>query len=122
MSYWVKIYILLFWWNLVSIATQASTPPNQTLEFIQNRGQWKPNVQFMAPLATGRLYVEATGFTYALYAPQTKPAHTNIPATPGSRLRCHAYSIKFAGSHPMVPVAEEALTTTYNYFLGADPT
>ncbi|OUJ69785.1 hypothetical protein BXP70_26095 [Hymenobacter crusticola] len=76
----------------------------------------------MTPLATGRLYIEATGFTYALYDPLTKPAHANIPATPGSQLRCHAYSLTFAGSHPTVPVAEEALATTYNYFLGADPT
>ncbi len=122
MSYLKKTYSLFAFLFLISSVAAASAPPAQTVEFIQNQGQWNAKVRFSAALATGRLFLESTGFTYALLDPRTMPTDSaGGHAGRDSPLRCHAYSMTFAGSQPTTPIAEAALPTRYNYFLGADP-
>ncbi|MBO0357018.1 gliding motility-associated C-terminal domain-containing protein [Hymenobacter sp. BT186] len=114
----VTNYLLLF-----SALAAESTPAPKHLEFVANQGQWAPQVRFAGALAAGQLFAEPTGFTYALYNPHTLPTdsggqHTSRPG----RLRCHAYSVTFAGGQPVSPEGLEPTTEVRNYFLGQNTT
>ncbi|MCC2547175.1 gliding motility-associated C-terminal domain-containing protein [Hymenobacter sp. BT175] len=123
MLYLKKALLLLAFLLLTRTSLLASGSPPQTVEFIQNQGQWDAKAQFSAALTSGRLFLESSGFTYALFDPRTMPVDSARGHTSqASLLRCHAYSMTFAGSQPTTPVAEMPLSVRYNYFLGADPT
>jgi gliding motility-associated-like protein len=46
-----------------------SQPGTSNIEFVENKGQWDPRVQFRGELPTGALFLEKKGFSTVLYNP-----------------------------------------------------
>jgi len=119
---------------LFSIAVVLATPlfagSNETetttisARFIQNKGQWPPQVLFGAKLSSGMIFIEKDGLSFNLYEPNA--AHTiyeNIHHNqPGSQeIKAHSFKIQFKNS--LIPVAEgkQIYSDHVNYFIGNDP-
>ncbi|UYZ57784.1 DUF7948 domain-containing protein [Hymenobacter latericus] len=98
----------------------AAPAPAQHIEFIPNKGQWPQPVHYMAPLVHGRLFLEATGWTYALAEPIDP--HTKSATSGQAQLRAHAVRMEFVGARPETQLQPATLTgEVRNYLLGADP-
>ncbi|HEY4109275.1 PKD domain-containing protein [Puia sp.] len=119
------------------------------IEFVENKGQWDPRVQFKGELPNGALYLEKKGFSAMLYNAddlrRMTEAHHGIsgpggafhgagPKVLGSKqavstggsgsaagLRAHAYRVSFDGaSDDAAIVPDKALPGLNNYFIGND--
>ncbi|MET4105522.1 gliding motility-associated C-terminal domain-containing protein [Hymenobacter sp. UYP22] len=115
-------------------ATAAPRPVNapepvQSLEFVENKGQWPRAALFRAEVPGGQLYLTASGFTYSLLHPadvaalshhgQSSNAAQRQPAP--SLLRGHAYTMSFEGGSSRPALATQQPTEgTRNYFRGSD--
>ncbi|GAB3859872.1 hypothetical protein GCM10028822_37140 [Hymenobacter terrigena] len=122
--------------NLPSAAqAQPANPPasaTQTLEFIENKGQWDGHARYVAALPSGRLFAEADGLTFALLdapalahhgaAAHHEPVDGQPIAPADSVFRGHAVMLRFVGAAPTTRlVPAEATADRRNYFLGTDP-
>jgi len=120
----LKPATLLLWTLCVASAAGRATPlPTRpaSVEFIRNDGQWPAVVRFAAPLANGQLFLENSGFTYALTSPRPhQPADDNDDARPVPH-RGHAYQVRLEGSLNAEPVGEQPTPGRRNYFRGDDP-
>ena len=113
---------------LLPLAARATSPGPAagSLEFIRNQGQWAEPVRYAAALPGGRLFVQATGLTYAFYDPAFLGQHhhsgTGAPAAPaGGTIAAHAYSVFFEKASPRARLtATEATPGERNYFVGSD--
>ena len=119
-------YSLLLAFTLLALRGAAAAPtpaeqPAQTLEFVENKGQWDARAQYVAALPAGRLFVGPTGFTYSFVSPAALRAHHEHTA-PTDHLPGHAYSVTFEGASAAAAISAEQPTADYrNYFLGNDP-
>ncbi|RSK37167.1 DUF7948 domain-containing protein [Hymenobacter metallilatus] len=103
--------------------------PHQSLEFVENKGQWPRPVFFRADVPAGQLYLTATGFTYSFLDPAAlRTASHHHEATTGPQrpapatVRGHAYTVSFVGGNPrVVPQASQPTAGTRNYFQGNNP-
>lgn len=112
---------------------------SQNIEFIENKGQWDARVKFMGKVDAGAFFVEKDGFKVLQhdtkdYAQLTEMIHghladlegyssANSKGKPtGLTLKSHAYKVNFLGGNPNPEVvADKALPTYNNYFIGNDP-
>jgi gliding motility-associated-like protein len=105
---------------------------SQTVEFVENRGQWDGRAKFMGKVPAGAFFVEADGYTVVQHNPEewaryTKSGHgQSAGKTAGSpeseTLHSHAYKVKFEGANPSPQIiADKPLSTYNNYFIGDDP-
>lgn len=100
----------------------------QTVEFVENKGQWDSRVKYMGKVPAGAFMVEEDGFTVVQHNPEewasfTEAVHGhktgNKPAA--TTLHSHAYRVRFEGSNPSPRIiADKPLYTYNNYFIG-DP-
>ena len=96
--------------------------------FVENGGQWPEHVLASAEISGGRLYLEEHGLTYnfldvssvsAVHGSGVNPE--DLLGTP--RIRGHAYAVQFVGARKVKEAERrDASPTTFNYFLGDDPT
>ncbi|WP_181305234.1 PKD domain-containing protein [Rufibacter sp. XAAS-G3-1] len=104
----------------------------RSLEFVENKGQWPKQVAFAAEVPGGKLFLQPTGFVYALRdsaSTNRKHGHsqeTDAPTQrtigPSSIVRNHAYSVTFENANPAPALQpQEATEGTRNYYLGKDP-
>jgi hypothetical protein len=97
-------------------------PTTHALEFIENRGQWDARARYAAQVGPGaRLFVEATGLTYALTA--GLPDHGPHAATPrASALKGHALRVEFVqpGPEARLTAPEAPAPGARHYLRGAD--
>jgi gliding motility-associated-like protein len=108
---------------------------SQTIEFIENKGQWDPQVKYMGRVSAGAFFVQQDGFTVlqhntedwarltnVLHRHNEEGATMNRMAEEGITVRSHAYKVNFLGgtTNPTI-VADKALPTYNNYFIGNDP-
>ncbi|HEX8507843.1 MAG TPA: hypothetical protein VF630_20950, partial [Hymenobacter sp.] len=102
---------------------QRPAPAENTLEFIENKGQWDEHVRYAAPLPGGRLFAEADGLTFALLAGGGPAQHhhgaADVPAPEGP-VRGHALTLHFEGAAPATVTAETPTAERRNYLLGND--
>ncbi|OWP64964.1 hypothetical protein CDA63_00985 [Hymenobacter amundsenii] len=104
--------------------------PGQTLEFVENKGQWPKVVRYQAELPGGRLYLTPTGFTYSFLEPAAlerlnhrHEAPTDQPRQPepAAPVRGHAYTVSFEGGNARAPLMPTQPTAgTRNYFVGSN--
>jgi len=116
------------------------------IEFVQNRGQWDPQVNFKGEVNAGAFFLHKQGFTALLHNPGewakinenhgglTGPAGKNFfsgqqAAKNGEAgdgrpvLHSHAYRVRFVGSNEQVEIIPDKPLPSYNnYFIGNDPT
>ncbi|HEX8350696.1 MAG TPA: PKD domain-containing protein, partial [Hymenobacter sp.] len=106
----------------MSTATATSTPQSQTLEFVENQGQWDERARYIAELPAGRLFIENGGLTYAWYDATALNHHASAQPSPASdQLRAHALRVRFVGSSEQAALTTEEQTREIrNYFYGND--
>ncbi|PKP47133.1 MAG: hypothetical protein CVT95_06045 [Bacteroidetes bacterium HGW-Bacteroidetes-12] len=110
--------------TLVIFATTAKS--QESVSFLENKGQWHNNALFKAELKGGYLYLEQNRLTFNLYDTKKVEAlsHNHNPTTPFSNtLNWHAYSVDFVGGNLAPTIIKKDSTLAYfNYFLGNDKT
>lgn len=91
--------------------------------FVENKGQWHPNVKYNKTLPYGNLYLEKDGFTYNLYDKSyIHELHHNKRAVMPDSIQGHAIMTKFVGiSDSSKMIAHHPSSFYLNYILGNDP-
>ncbi|KUG08233.1 gliding motility-associated C-terminal domain-containing protein [Solirubrum puertoriconensis] len=116
----VACWLLLLTAVAATTSASAAPAPAQHLEFIPNQGQWPQPVRYMAPLVHGRMFLEATGWTYAFSEPidpHTKPADPHP-----QDIRAHAVRMEFVNARPNLELRPNTPSgEVRNYLLGNDP-
>lgn len=120
-------YLLLIFFAANVIVTFAT--PKPSIRFIRNEGQWEASVRYRADIPGGYLLVKNTGVQYVFYDTEAlSTIHTGrLDAKSGRKtigpIKGHAYEMTFKDAN-LTPKIEAVSpnTTTYNYFLGNDPT
>jgi gliding motility-associated-like protein len=108
----------------------------QTLEYIENKGQWHHDVHFKAQLSAGALFLRPDGYRVLQYHTEDYGQalrhasghdfsnHAVNPAQSGMHevsIRSHAYDVGFANANPKAVASTERQMPGYNnYFLGTD--
>jgi len=94
-------------------------------QFVENQGQFHPNVLYRTDLPNGFLYLERNALTYHFYDTDLRrQLHDGdfIGSTDNLAMRFHAYKATFVGANPVPKVkATEKYRNYYNFFLGNDP-
>ncbi|WP_324675283.1 gliding motility-associated C-terminal domain-containing protein [Hymenobacter sp. GOD-10R] len=124
MRYWRNLYSLFIFWSIATTAL-ASPSPQQSLEFVENKGQWEAPARYVAELPAGRLFVETDGLTYAwldatsLNHHRTAAQLANAPSS--DQLRAHALRMRFVGASDQVALTStEQTKEVRNYFRGSN--
>ena len=112
------------------------------IEFVENKGQWTPEVKFKGDISTGAFYLTGKGFTVLLHNPDDLAkitgehhggfspvgtpgfAATKGPATTGAAplLRSHIYRVSFVGGNESARIIPDKPLPSYNnYYIGHDP-
>ncbi|MFN0150006.1 MAG: hypothetical protein ACKVU1_04730 [bacterium] len=98
--------------------------------FIENRGQWDASVKFAMQGAGGAVWLARDAILVDRLAtrapapplPRRGAGSLDAPDAASARERGVVLRVRFVGANPALLVAGEgALSTRYNYFLGADP-
>ena len=104
---------------------QGDAAQPSPIRFIENKGQWEPQVLFAADLPLGRVFLEQGRLTYNFC--DTRDLHERMlhrpPGAPEEfTLDCHAFTMDFVGGNPQATlVAEDIQPQYHNYFVGNDP-
>jgi gliding motility-associated-like protein len=108
----------------------ATTAFSSGIAFIQNRGQWKPDILFRAELPGGFLFLKDKSIVYVLYdRAQVAALHAGKKLLNGaartsfsSQISAHGVEMKFENCNAEIEhTAKQPISTKYNYFLGNDP-
>ena len=126
-----KNYIFLLFSSLIFYYSYSQDYGN--VQFVENRGQWDSRVLYMAQVPAGAIYIHQSGYTIVQHDPKEweqlyEAAHGHTTDGQASRLKTgfnvksHAYKVNFlnASSKTQV-VADKALQTVNNYYIGNDP-
>lgn len=137
-------FLLLFVLTIITFYTgELKANPNQHpayLKFIENKGQWNPNVLFQANVPGQEIYTERQGFSFVFFDPAQvdAAAHCGLEhngANPvcehesnpyyesyNGNINVHAVKVRFleANTNPVIE-KQEVLSERYNYFIGNDP-
>ena len=117
----IEIFLLSLTAILVGTTVHAQT------QFVENKGQWGPKVNYRNDFSSGSFFLENQGFTVLLHNPNDLRAlsemmHGHGPATNQPViLHSHAYKVDFLGSAVNTQsVPDKVLPSYNNYFLGDD--
>lgn len=94
--------------------------------FIENLGQWGPDVRFAGRVPGGRMVLGATGFRYYFVdrerlAAMHLASHAGEPGDPDDLLRGHAIFVDFPGASPAAITPVGRSQAYYNFYIGNDP-
>ena len=118
-----------------------------SIDFIENKGQWKEDFQFKSTIGNGSVFIQSQGYTILKNNPadfnsvleymhgHTKHAKAPVEINAGLEngkedpsspqipvLKSHAYSVFFKGSNAIANFQQDKFTgESANYFLGDDP-
>jgi gliding motility-associated-like protein len=126
MSLNMKIIMCFFsiYFIAISVNAQQKISPQETpnLKFIENKGQWCPNVMYRADLNNGCVFLEKKCFTYVFYSKEDyHQDKENHPCTDDFLIRQHAYKVNFLNSRNDVKISGSGIRPEYyNYFIGKD--
>ena len=105
----------------------------ESVQFIENKGQWNSQVKFMAEVPAGAIYIHDNGFTIVQHEPEAwesaiEKVLGHLKDEPkderrtGTTIKSHAYRVDFVGANnqPQI-IADKPLNSYNNYFRGDDP-
>lgn len=120
-------YLLIFF---LFISTHVISQDNQGLKFIQNKGQWNEDIDFLALVPGGRLGVSANGFSVQLFNMEKMEerhladqfAISEASGRPVfDPIEGHYFQINLLGVNQQARATlDRPLDGYYNYFLGND--
>ncbi|MBC7383598.1 MAG: gliding motility-associated C-terminal domain-containing protein [Bacteroidia bacterium] len=97
----------------------AGNFPSSAIQFIENKGQWEPNVLFKAELPIGNLFVEKNQLTYLFV--DKEATHKLEHGTPLKSIHFHSVKVKFLGSNFNTYLTKDYKSKEYfNYFKGPE--
>src|SRR5215469_16456196 len=118
-------------WLIAAFLKGFAQEGASNIEFVENKGQWDPNVRFKGELPTGALFLEKKGFSVVMYdtaglAILTESHHgvhrDGAAIAAAAKLRAHAYRVSFADASEDVEILPDKPLPGYNnYFIGRDP-
>lgn len=95
----------------------AIAQKQQSIRFIENKGQWDAPFHFKANLPGGVLFAEKDGFTYSFYNSNEYRFHDFDKQ--GTTLKLHSFKINFLNSNTFSTIRKgDAYPSYYNYFIG----
>ncbi len=94
------------------------------LLFIENKGQWNKNVQYMAKVDGGKVWFEKNCFTYHLYDKNAVAKNHKLKANESILpIKSHAFKLNFksANSAQQIKITPDKIQSYFeNYYLGDD--
>lgn len=128
------VFITLFsffqTWGFVfaSGGLQAVHDHQTNLSFVQNKGQWHPNVLYRTDLGgLNAAFLEQQTITFVVYDPSDvaqlhEVSQQSLAEKEAFRLSGHAYKMHFLNAKPNAVVSTTGKHTDYNnYFIGNNP-
>ncbi len=114
-----RLYIILFFVWIAPLSLYA-----QSIEFIENRGQWDGPFKYKASTGSGDAYLQEDGFTYVVGDHRNNDyidafEHGQLKQPPV--LKFHAYKMSFENASKPIIIGSRQANGYYNYFLGNDP-
>lgn len=109
---------------------------SQTLEFVENKGQWHKNVLFKSDMGGSAFFLQKNGYKVLLNNKEDLKELSEIISghshdgkkiankTPSAQkiVRSFAYEVSFEGANPNPEIIpEKPLSTFNNYFVGSNP-
>ncbi|MEO8853367.1 MAG: hypothetical protein ABI359_06290, partial [Ginsengibacter sp.] len=102
------------------------------VQFVENKGQWGPDVQFMSNAGSGSFYLTKKGFSITQFNPEDVEnikVRRHEPTLKGSTanrdakdtLRSDSYSVEFLNAATPEIIPDKAVPSVNNYFIGNDP-
>lgn len=100
------------------------------IEFVENKGQWDPQVKFMSNVGTGAFYLQKTGFT--VIQRNEKDLNRLMEKSHGSNgeqrrysgqdvVNSNVYNVEFINANPSPEILPDKQTPSVNnYFIGDD--
>ncbi len=118
--------------GLLTLSITGLAQNYNTIEFVENKGQWDSQVKFKSDVSGGAFFIRKDGVTilqnnredlYKIYTLLHMPL--NRESDSGNEkilLRSHSYNVDFVDASPdMEIVPDKPLPTYINYFIGNDP-
>lgn len=98
-------------------AIYVQPPAENGIKFIENKGQWEPEVLFKADIPGGALYITPTALVYSFW--NKEQIHDFQHGTGNGLIDAHAYKVRIngIGSSPTIQTGTP-YSESYNYFLG----
>ena len=127
MKYSVNLIIsfILLWTNSVCIGQ------NNTLEFVENKGQWNPLVKYKGDFTSGSFFLTDKGFRVLQHNPKDLELladmyHGKLGVNNNKKdslndkviVHSHAYDVQFLNAQIPTVIPDKQLNTYNNYFLG----
>ncbi len=129
-------FVFVFFFCCVGAMAQTESA---NLEFIENKGQWDPQVILKAEIGNGSMFLSKQGLKIVLHSAEemerdrghifstsSDSPHSGAPAQPfipgGSKpIRSHAYAVNFLHMNEAAEIIPDKPLNTYsNYFIGND--
>jgi hypothetical protein len=104
---------------------QLPLQKNNPLAFVQNKGQWPSEVQFLAQTGGMNAWVTTTGIRYDFYMLDVKKPDkreqilTKNPPMSGT-IHGNVVDMEFLGGSTPIDAPNQLHSTYYNYFIGSD--
>ena len=89
--------------------------------FVENKGQWHPNVLFKYTLSHGALFAEKNCITYSFYDPEPIIKAKVEKNSKVEKINFHAYKLTFIDAKNTFPIGIDTYNDYENYFIGNDP-
>lgn len=97
----------------------AGNFPSSAIQFIENKGQWEPNILFRAELPIGSLFIERNQLTY-LFVDKIA-THKKQHGEPLKSIHFHSVKVKLLGSNLNPTISKDYKSKEYyNYFVGEE--
>jgi hypothetical protein len=101
------------------------------VEFIENKGQWDPQVKYMSSAGSGSFYLTEKGFTVTQYSAEDfenikirmheeKRTGTVNRQIRKDSIRTDSYSVQFLNAQKPVILPDKEVPSVNNYFIGND--
>jgi len=111
-----KNLILLFTLNILTLFCAIA---HDDIFFIENKGQWNPEILFKADIPGGKLFIEKNRFTYLFY--DSKKLGEIQHKKNNDTLDCHSVFVNFINSNSnIIPEKGGKLDYYHNYYIGND--
>ena len=115
-----KIILTLIYMPIVLFAHKDI----KKVEYVENKGQWKPNILYKANIPEGSVFLEKNLFTYSFHnSMQLKEFHHHRCEKEEKDLYLDkfAFKMEFLGANEEIIITgEELLPEYHNYFIGND--
>lgn len=126
----MKILVKILSCLIISSLLLLSISVKAQVEFIQNKGQWDPRVEYRGDFSGGSFFLENQGFTVAIhnvndlkFLSEQMHGHNANTAITGQPIivNSHAYKVKFLGANSFVQNVPDKIQAYHNnYFYGND--